>query len=151
MRHILGLDIHGVIDAYPKQYAEMSKLYYEAGHEVHVITGARWSEQVKTELREAGIWHTHFFSILEEHDARGTVIHRDDEGFEWIDESLWDKTKAEYCREVGVTFMIDNSPVYGEFFRGIDTIYLSQIPSADTPPRPLDTVVSGMRKIGSRP
>jgi hypothetical protein len=40
---------------------------------------------------------------------------------------LWDKTKADYCKQVGITLHIDDSPVYGKYFKGTGTLYLQAI------------------------
>ena len=62
----IGIDIHGVLDTNTFS-AEMAKLFVAAGHEVHIITGAQFSERVKAKFSEMGIeegvHYTHFFSI----------------------------------------------------------------------------------------
>jgi hypothetical protein len=40
----IGLDIHGICDANPEFFSELSRLFVNAEHEVHIITGRRVSD-----------------------------------------------------------------------------------------------------------
>jgi hypothetical protein len=146
----LGLDIHGVADTYSPVYSLLSKLLVEAGHEVHVITGARWSKKTEKELKAAKITWTHFFSILEWHEQNDTEIWKDPNGYEWISGTEWDRTKAEYCKKEGITMHIDDSPLYALYFDNIPTLYLQQHPSLKTPKKAIKSVVGSKRKVGRR-
>ncbi len=127
----LGLDFHGVCDTYPQIYRPMTfallgfnSLF--SANEVHIITGGRKSEKILKVLEELGIVYTHFFSILDYHTELGTTRIWDDEsGRAWMDEDLWNPTKAEYCERVGIDLMIDDSPIYGSYFTG-KTVYMLQ-------------------------
>ena len=112
----IGLDIHGVCDANPKFFAEMSKLFVEAGHEVHILTGRRVSDGALEEVKELNISYTHFFSIADYHDESGTKMWEDENGNPWLDDATWDSTKGDYCRERQIDFCFDDTERYGQYF-----------------------------------
>ncbi len=131
----LGLDFHGVCDTYPEIYRPLTQALLSAYYsdprrtqinEVHIITGGRKSSKILKVLEELGIVHTHFFSILDYHAESGTTrIWNDDKGQPWMEEHLWNPTKAEYCERMGIDLMIDDSPIYGSYFDG-KTVYMLQ-------------------------
>lgn len=112
----IGIDLHGVSDAYPKFFSELSKLFVAAGHEVIIITGPSVNESTLKEIEACGLSYTRILSIVDHHLAKGTPCHYDENGRYWIDNEPWNKTKGEMCREHGIDFHIDDSPLYGEHF-----------------------------------
>jgi len=112
----IGLVIHGVCDANPKFFAELSKLFLEANHEVHILTGRRVSNGALEEINELGISYTHFFSISDHHDKSDTVVRNDNSGNPWMDAETWDRTKGDYCKEHQIDFCIDDTERYGQYF-----------------------------------
>lgn len=112
----IGLDIHGVCDSNPKFFAELSRLFVEAGHEVIIITGKMKSHGAVDEIKELGISYTKFFSIVDYHLEKGTEINFDSNGNPWINDDIWNRTKAEICEKENIDFHIDDSSIYGEYF-----------------------------------
>ena len=112
----IGLDIHGVINKEPKLFAELSEALILNGHEVHVITGSRITDLIKKELALYGIRWTKLFLITDYHLEKGNKVSFDEIGNPWIDEDLWNRTKALYCSEEEIHFHIDDSEIYGQFF-----------------------------------
>lgn len=119
---IFGIDIHGVIDSKPKLYAKLTRRLFELGHEVHVITGAQITPKLIMQLKYWGIVYSQLFSIADYHKSIGTPIRFDDPDNPWIDDEIWDRTKAEYCERENINLHIDDSDVYGKYFES--TIYL---------------------------
>lgn len=113
----IGLDIHGVCDANPVFFAELSRLFVEAGHKVIIITGRMESQGALDEVKNLGIAYTKFYSIVDYHQEKGTHMWFDEKGNPWIDDDTWNKTKAEICEMEGIDFHIDDSSSYGEFFK----------------------------------
>lgn len=117
----IGIDVHGVIDKSPL-FSMFSNMYNSDGHpafEIHIITG------IKKELDEDVFFHyDYWFSIHQECEDENVEIDFDDKGRPLIDPKIWDTKKAEYCKENGIHIMIDDSPVYGEHFKGLETLYL---------------------------
>lgn len=112
----IGLDLHGVSDAFPQFFAEMSRLFIEAGHEVFIITGPPVNERTISEIERCGLKYTRILSIIDHHNSIGTEFRLDERGHYWIDEQEWNKTKSILCREHLIDFHIDDSPHYGEHF-----------------------------------
>jgi hypothetical protein len=111
----IGLDLHGVISADPKFFSELSRLFVQNGHEVHILTGSH-SKEIIEELVECKIHYTHLFSIADYHKSIGTEIRYDEKGEPWIDGELWNKSKGEYSERMGLDFHIDDSRSYGNHF-----------------------------------
>ena len=122
MKYKLGLDIHGVIDANPGFFAEMSRMLVSVGQEVHILTGQKDDPGLRARIAGYGVQFTHFFSITSYHESHGTKIWYDGKGRPWMDAEIWNRTKAEYCLRNSITLHIDDSPIYGQYFTG--TIYL---------------------------
>ena len=112
-----GFDIHGVIDKLPKAFAAMSNALVDAGHEVHVITGPRITEEVVEELEGYGIKWTHIFSITDYYSEAEDVEVRWVDGDPWVDSHLWDRAKGDYCKRMNIDLHIDDSQDYGRYFK----------------------------------
>lgn len=113
----IGLDIHGVCDTNPEFFKEMSRLFVDAGHEVIIITGKMKSHGAIDEIKNLGISYTKFFSIADYHKEKGVELLYDDNGNPWIDDETWNQTKAEICEKENIDFHIDDSPIYGKYFK----------------------------------
>lgn len=112
----IGLDIHGICDASPEYFAELTRLFVSAGHEVHLITGRRVCDGALEEIKDLGLSYTHFFSIADHHVNIGTKVWEDDDGNPWLEGELWDQTKGEYCKKHKIDFHIDDTERYGQYF-----------------------------------
>lgn len=113
----IGLDIHGVIDAYPGFMCDLSLKWIDRGHEVHIVTGQPRNECEDT-VRKAGVSYTHFFSIVDHHLEIGTKTWDDDERGEgwWMNPEDWLPSKGIYARNVGLDVHFDDSPEYQPYF-----------------------------------
>lgn len=112
----IALDIHGVCDTNPIFFSELSRLFVAHNHEVHVLTGKRVTDGALDELTQLGITYTHFFSIADYHESKGTKMWNDQKGNPWLDGEAWDRTKGDYCKEHGIDFCIDDTERYGNYF-----------------------------------
>lgn len=112
----IGLDYHNVIDALPIFFSELSKLFVQAGHEIHVITGKEYSDELIQELKNLNITYTHIFSVITHCKEKGVEIWYTDNNNPWMDEKIWDKVKSEYCTKHNIDIMLDDSTVYGTYF-----------------------------------
>jgi len=120
-----GLDIHGVLDnpRHGPAFAEMSKSLIKDGHEVHIITGEHWTDETERNLQAWGVEFTHHFSIADHHKKIGTPMSYKDPKNPFMDAYLWDRTKADYCKEKGINMHFDDSPSYGQYFKD-KTVYI---------------------------
>jgi hypothetical protein len=113
----LGLDIHGVIDTKPWMFSRLSKSVIGTGGEVHIITGAHMTEELKTKLKdEYEMSWTHLFSIADHHKSIGTEMRYKKSNNPWMDKDLWDRTKGDYCHEQGIMLHIDDTERYAKYF-----------------------------------
>ena len=117
----IAIDIHGTIDARTVFFSRLIKLLRAYGIEIHITTGVQSSIGLKEQLRKWEIEYDVLFSITDYHLAKGTKVTWDENGDPWIEESIWDRTKADYCKRNNVDLAIDDSEVYETYF---DTPYI---------------------------
>ena len=134
-----GLDYHGCADTHAKVFAPLTHILVMSGWQVHIITGVEITEEFKSSLSLLGIRYTHLFSITDFHRSIGTAVVDGEKG-PYIDPVLWDKTKAEYCKRMGIDMHIDDSGVYGKYFER--TIYLQLIKPGKNPGIKLESPIS---------
>jgi len=119
----IGIDIHGVITAYPEDFSEIIDRLMNNGHEVHIVTGARLSSRLIKNLLQLNVRWSSMFSIVSYHEAIGTKVTYDNCGRPWMDEQAWIETKGLYAKNIGLDYHIDDSEIYGKYF-DYETIYL---------------------------
>lgn len=114
----IGLDIHGVIDAKPRFFSRFSERLVKSGHQVHIITGAKWTIGLAKRLsHEYEIYWTHFHSITDYNERKGVPVSYENPDNPWMDRDLWDSTKAKICQENQINLHIDDSRIYGQWFK----------------------------------
>ncbi len=119
-----GFDFHGVLDTETVRYASFIEQLIKGGHQVHIITGHEDTLEFRKHLSVLKLNWTHLFSIISFHKLKGEKIKYDANGNPWMDKALWDVSKAEYCKKNNISFLIDDSDVYGSTFMGLNTLYL---------------------------
>ena len=117
----LGIDIHGVLDTIPNIIKPIMRSMVNDCHDVHIITGIPF-KYVKDKLDELGVvkgvHYTHFFSVEEWLIENGIKpIRTNKKGRFEYDSKTWDECKAYYCNTHNIGLMIDDSKVYGNYFR----------------------------------
>lgn len=113
-----GFDLHGVIDSIPETFSAMTKSLVKSGHEVHILTGSRITEDLKILLKSYDVEWTHLMSIVDYNISKGVPIRYDEKGDPWIDDKeIWDKTKAEYCQLHQIDLHIDDTTIYNDYFK----------------------------------
>jgi hypothetical protein len=120
----LGFDIHGVIDTFDVFPKLIEKLLDHSDVEVHVMSGLPYSqfeEQIGHLVDLSKVKH---FSITDYLVGRPDVeVWWDDEGMPWADPLAWNRAKADYCAEMGIDVLFDDSPTYGKYFDDVDTVF----------------------------
>lgn len=119
----LGLDYHGVIDKYPELFGMLSRLVMASGGQVYIITGHRATPEFALSLEHLGIEYTEVLSVVDHSQRHGVEVRYDGKGDPWIDEEIWNSTKADLCKRYNVDLHIDDSEIYGKYFTG-KTVYL---------------------------
>ena len=112
----LGLDVHGVITEFPKFFSELSRIFIHEGHEIHIITGSQVNDILFKKLNVNEISYSKIFSISDYHISKGTAHWFSSENNPWLEEDIWNRSKADYCKNQNIGFHIDDSMKYGAFF-----------------------------------
>jgi len=112
----IGIDIHGVSDTNQKFFSELTKLLVANGHEVHILTGSEHTPEFEQHLKnKLKLCWTHLFSISSYHLKSGTDVSYIN-GSPYMDEDVWNRTKAEYCKKHCIQLHLDDSGIYGKYF-----------------------------------
>lgn len=114
----LALDLHGIINTAPDFFGPLTQSLVKDGWEIHVLTGSHIKENnIEEELKSYGIKYTHLFSIADYHrENQTTGMWYDKNGDPWVSDEDWDKTKAEYCKRNEISFCIDDTARYANYF-----------------------------------
>jgi len=116
----LGLDLHGVIDSMPKEFAFLTNAIVSAGGEVHILTGGSWSPELENQVKSYGIKWTHSFSVydhlIKTAKTVGEIQFPDGTIQKKFEDGVWDHVKADYCREHNISLHIDDTLIYNDFF-----------------------------------
>jgi len=114
----LGLDYHGVISANPVVFSNLSNILIESGQEVHIITGRRITINFKKTLWDLGIHpKVLLWSISDHHWELKTPMTGYLEDQPVIHSDIWNATKGQYCFEKKINLHLDDSEVYGHYFK----------------------------------
>lgn len=122
----IGLDLHGVIDKDPHFFSNLSIKMMNEDNEVYVITGQENTEKLHKELKNYGIKFTKVLSITSYNKKIGIPVRylNGDPTQPMMDESVWNATKSVLCFINKIDIMIDDSLIYGKYFKKIDTQYI---------------------------
>jgi len=111
----IAIDIHGVINKDPEFFKRLSEIINKIkGVELHIVTGSELYE-VKDKLKDWGIIYDKFFSIVGYHKSIDTPITYNSKGQVYLDDYLWDKTKGDYCKAMGIDIIIDDTLRYAKY------------------------------------
>ena len=114
-----GFDIHGVMDTMVDTCKAMMTSFIQAGHEVHIVTGApkaRAMVELSEYGYEEGVHYTHFFSITDFHHHKRTPGLKYDEcGEPWLPDNIWNSTKGMYLSKNNIDMHWDDSSRYAEY------------------------------------
>jgi len=118
----IAFDIHGTIDSDPKFFGKLFDFLKGCGVTVYITTGVPLWVAID-ELSNMGLLTKcdKIFSITDYHISIGTDIRWDERDRPWIEDELWDRSKADFCKRENIDLHIDNSPIYGKYF---ETPYL---------------------------
>jgi len=121
----LGIDIHGVIDARPDMFSELSHEIKKNGHEIHILTGSKITKEIIDVLKRYDIVYDNIFSILDYHEeAKVEDVWQDSRNNWWLDNDVWNKTKGDYCIDNHIDFHIDDTVIYEKYFETPFALFL---------------------------
>lgn len=112
----IWLDIHWVIDELPDFFSFLSRAIVDAWWEVFILTWIHWSDKIEEDLKKKWIVWTDHFSISDYHRKIWTQMVYKSENHPFIEDKLWDSSKAEYCKQNGIDLCIDDSAKYNDYF-----------------------------------
>jgi hypothetical protein len=121
----LGLDFHGVLDTNPDLFMKIAKAIINDGGEVFIITGLELNDELITTLKKLGNgekWYTNIYSITSDLEKKYKSTF-DAKGGKHFDNLLWDKAKADFCRNKKIDIHIDDTERYAKFFSTPIMIY----------------------------
>jgi hypothetical protein len=110
----IGIDYHGVITANPRFFKEFNALAIAQGIEIYVLSGG-FEIDITDFLRQEQIPYTYIWSLADYFDKNKQLTYLPDGSFK-VDDRLWNKAKADFCKQNGINFHIDDSVLYGEHF-----------------------------------
>lgn len=118
----IAFDVHGVLDTF-EYFRELANTLYNAGHEIYIISGQLFDDQMINFLIDNEICYHKYFSITQWlMDAGHEITWKC--GMPYVDDKIWNPVKSEICVAEGVDILYDDSPVYKDTFNDIDTLYV---------------------------
>ena len=123
----LGIDLHGVADAFPTIVAPVLKFLRESGTKVIFISGPPAGEvfqQLSSLGYEEGCHYDLIVSVVDFIRSKDYAMWQDTQGNWWTDDAIWWSSKAKICEEYSVDVIIDDSPKYAPFFENIKTKFV---------------------------
>lgn len=115
----LGLDIHGVLDANPKDFVTIAKSVRTGGGEVHVITGSSHDDELDEYLLNLSggeVFWDKLVSIQDEliKSVQPEGINKYGRPY-WYDKD-WDRVKGDYCAKHNIDLHYDDTDRYLDYF-----------------------------------
>ena len=117
----IGLDYHGVINTDIEYFKQFCEVALARGHEIHILSGGP-EQKIVSQLQKAKICFSRVFTIFDFYNEKGMACRLSNGDF-YVDENLWNETKAEYCRQNNIDIQIDDSLIYGKYFTTPYCIY----------------------------
>lgn len=112
----LGLDVHGVIDRHPEMFSMMAKSVIEDGGEVHIITGTKEDQSLHDLLILHDIPYTEIFSVTDQLLFEEYEHSFDEHSRPVFEDSIWNRTKGDYCSLWNIDIHFDDTPEYAIHF-----------------------------------
>lgn len=110
----IGIDFHGVINTDPVFFQKLAQELLRRHIEVHIISGGP-EDYIKNYLQDNGILYSQIWCIYSYYENKGQITIYEDGSF-YMDDEIWNKAKADYCRRHKIGLHIDDSLIYGKYF-----------------------------------
>lgn len=114
MNYKIGVDFHGVINANPQYFRQLFCCALQKNIEIHIISGGPYAS-IASYLAKHHIPYTKLWCIFNYYAGSGEIIFLPDGSFH-MNDYLWNKAKADYCRREKISVHIDDSFIYGKYF-----------------------------------
>jgi hypothetical protein len=117
----IGMDYHGVITANPSFFAQFNKKALEKGCFIYILSGGS-KKDIEPFLLSHRISYSTLWSLPDYFKTQHNITFFQNGTFK-VDDLLWNKAKAQYCRENEIDFFIDDSMLYGHYFTTLFCLY----------------------------
>lgn len=111
----LGIDYHGVLNTNPLFFRQFNTLALQNRHQIFIISGSK-QQDVQAYLNRHDIPFSYIFSLLDYFEVRDLVTFYDNGSF-FVPDELWNKAKAQFCAANNISVHIDDSVLYGTYFK----------------------------------
>jgi len=119
----IAFDVHGVLDTYV-HFRNTAKSVLSRRDSLYIISGQLYDKNMQETLDWAGLKDYRYFSITQELLDKDPNLITWIDGKPWADDDVWNRVKADICHREGIDVIYDDSPIYGEYFRDIKTLYV---------------------------
>lgn len=120
----IGIDYHGVINRNPSFFSGFSHAAKTKNVTLYIVSGAS-EKSVKNFLVEHNICYDKIFSLLDYFEAKKMVTYFENGSF-FVDNESWNRAKADFCAQNQIDFHIDDSILYGTYFKTPFCLYRSE-------------------------
>lgn len=110
----ISVDFHGVLNKNPEYFKAFVDYARTQGFLVYVVSGGP-RVTITEFLRQHDIAYSSLWCVIDEPQINEQTQFFADGSFR-VDDYLWDKAKAEFCRDEEIGLHIDDSEVYGAYF-----------------------------------
>jgi hypothetical protein len=96
----IGIDFHNVIDAYPIDFRFLAHLFFDTGHEVHVVSaiGPKRVGTIENAVKELYIPYTAVHEVVFQHPKEAPVLKADKGQQLWL--SMHFDDRQDVCDEM---------------------------------------------------
>ena len=127
----IGLDLHGVLDTYPKTFKAIIRLLEKTGNTFVIVSGPP-VDKIEEEIERLGFDLFDFYGVYSVVDFLyndGVEFDETDPENLWCDDNIWWDSKARICQANDIDYLIDDSIKYEPAFRLIKSkfIHVSEI------------------------
>jgi len=124
---VLGIDLHGVLDAHPEILRPVLKALRLLDLEVVIISGPP-SKMIIDQLSGLGfkkkVHYTGIASVVDWLKLHHVPMWQDYKGDWWTEDLPWNEAKSQICQELEVDVLIDDCKAYEEFFTDLATKFV---------------------------
>jgi len=117
----IAFDVHGVLDTH-QEFLHMCRMHYENDDTVYIISGQPLDEEMQAFLKKHDIKYHHYFSIETELLKR-SIPYNNIYGSKYFPKEHWNPVKAEICERENIDIIFDDTEVYKQHFKNINTVF----------------------------
>lgn len=124
---VLGIDLHGVLDAHPEILRPVLRALCLLEVEVFIISGPPKKEIMEQLLKlgfKQGIHYKGVASVVDSLKRNHIPMWQDAKGDWWAEDLPWNQAKSDICKILEVDVLIDDCKAYEKFFSETTTKFV---------------------------